>query len=92
MIVNSDKIHVLFNRQKKTGSQEWGSQNKRTNHKAVFPVELLDLEIDDKLSFHLLVGIVNFLYGIAGKIYFTILRKNYPQECKLRLPPTVHET
>ena len=32
MIVNSDKIHVLFNRQKKTGSQEWGSQNKRTNH------------------------------------------------------------
>ena len=30
MIVNYEKDQVLFNRQ--TGSQEWGSQNKRTNH------------------------------------------------------------
>ena len=79
MIVNSDKIHVLFNRQKKTGSQEWGSQNKRTNHKAVFPVELLDLETDDKLSFHLLVGII---CNTATNWLNTMIHlKNYRTHC-----------
>ena len=32
MIANLEKIQVLFNRQKKTGSQERVSENKRTNH------------------------------------------------------------